>query len=70
MVDGPRGPYGPAKRWQGFRPIRSPEWGHPSYGNASATGEALLIFCYIGVGNTADAQTVWLDRTPKEGRDA
>ena len=29
--------------------------------NASATEEASLIFCYIGVGNTADAKTVWLD---------
>jgi hypothetical protein len=30
--------------------------------NASATEKASLIFCYIGVGNTADAQTVWLDQ--------
>jgi uncharacterized RmlC-like cupin family protein len=30
--------------------------------NASATEEASLIFCYIGVGNTTDAQTVWLDK--------
>jgi len=29
--------------------------------NASATEEASLIFCYIGVGNVQDAQTVWLD---------
>lgn len=29
--------------------------------NASATEEASLIFCYIGVGNTTEAQTVWLD---------
>jgi uncharacterized RmlC-like cupin family protein len=32
--------------------------------NASAKEEASLIFCYIGVGNTADAQTVWLDGGP------
>ena len=31
--------------------------------NASDTEEASLIFCYIGVGNTADAKTVWLDRS-------
>lgn len=30
--------------------------------NASATEETSLIFWYIGVGNTADAQTVWLDQ--------
>jgi mannose-6-phosphate isomerase-like protein (cupin superfamily) len=30
--------------------------------NASDTEEASLIFCYIGVGNTADAKTVWLDQ--------
>ena len=35
--------------------------------NASATEEASLIFCYIGVGNTGDAQTVWLDQTPGGG---
>ena len=29
--------------------------------NASDTEEASLIFCYIGVGNTQDAKTVWLD---------
>ena len=29
--------------------------------NASATGEASLIFCSIGAGSTAAAQTVWLD---------
>jgi hypothetical protein len=29
--------------------------------NASATEEASLIFCYIGVGNVQDAETVWLD---------
>jgi uncharacterized RmlC-like cupin family protein len=38
--------------------------------NASETEEASLIFCYIGVGNTADAQTVWLDETPKGTREA
>jgi hypothetical protein len=36
--------------------------------NASATEEASLIFCYFGVGNTADAQTVWLDQTPGGAR--
>ena len=36
--------------------------------NASATEEASLIFWYIGVGNTADAQTVWLDQTPGGAR--
>lgn len=30
--------------------------------NASDTEEASLIFCYIGVGNTDDAKTVWLDK--------
>ncbi len=30
--------------------------------NASDTEEASLIFCYIGVGNTGDAMTVWLDK--------
>lgn len=30
--------------------------------NAAATAEASLIVCYIGVGNTGDAQTVWLDQ--------
>jgi uncharacterized RmlC-like cupin family protein len=29
--------------------------------NASDAEEASLIFCYIGVGNTQDAKTVWLD---------
>lgn len=29
--------------------------------NASQTEEASLIFCYIGVGNTKDADTVWLE---------
>jgi len=28
--------------------------------NASATEEATLVFCYIGVGNTAAAGNVWL----------
>ncbi len=31
--------------------------------NASATEEASLIFCYIGVGNVDAARTVWLDST-------
>lgn len=30
--------------------------------NASDSEEASLIFCYIGVGNTDDAKTVWLDK--------
>lgn len=30
--------------------------------NASATAEAGLIFCYIGVGNTDAAETVWIDK--------
>jgi uncharacterized RmlC-like cupin family protein len=29
--------------------------------NASEKEEASLVFCYIGVGNTQDAKTVWLD---------
>ncbi len=33
--------------------------------NASETEEASLIFCYIGVGNTTDAQSVWLDQMPR-----
>ena len=33
--------------------------------NASETMEASLIFCYIGVGNTEAARTVWLDKTRK-----
>ncbi len=37
--------------------------------NASATEEASLIFCYIGVGNTEDARTVWLDEAAKDGRE-
>jgi uncharacterized RmlC-like cupin family protein len=37
--------------------------------NASDTEEASLIFCYIGVGNTHDAKTVWLDK-PAERSDA
>jgi hypothetical protein len=37
---------------------------HPIHGiaNASATEETSLVFCHIGVGNTAKAQTVWLDQ--------
>lgn len=31
--------------------------------NASTTEAASLTFCYIGVGNTTDAQTVSLDET-------
>jgi uncharacterized RmlC-like cupin family protein len=30
--------------------------------NASATEEASLVFCYIGVGTVEAARTVWLDR--------
>ena len=33
--------------------------------NASDAEEASLIFCYIGVGNTQDAKTVWLDNGAK-----
>ena len=33
--------------------------------NASDAEEASLIFCYIGVGNTQDAKTVWLDKGAK-----
>ena len=33
--------------------------------NASPTEEASLIFCYIGVGNTAAAQTVWCDQAAR-----
>lgn len=33
--------------------------------NASQTEEASLVFCYIGVGNTDAAETVWLDKTDK-----
>ncbi len=36
--------------------------------NASATEEASLILCYIGVGNTADVQTVWLDEKPRSAQ--
>jgi uncharacterized RmlC-like cupin family protein len=32
--------------------------------NASATGEASLVVCSIGVGTIADAQTGWLDQAP------
>ncbi len=38
--------------------------------NASEVDEASLIFCYIGVGNTADAKTVWLDQPPTGTREA
>ena len=30
--------------------------------NASDTEQASLLFCYIGVGNTDDAKTVWLNK--------
>ena len=30
--------------------------------NASDTEQASLLFCYIGVGNTDDTKTVWLDK--------
>ena len=30
--------------------------------NASDTEQASLLFCYIGVGDTDDAKTVWLDK--------
>lgn len=33
--------------------------------NASATEEASLIFCYIGVGNTDAAETVWFEKGSK-----
>lgn len=33
--------------------------------NASETKEASLVFCYIGVGNTDAAETVWLDKTAR-----
>jgi hypothetical protein len=41
-----------------------PEPPHPIHliANASTMEEASLMFGYIGVGNTADAQTVWLDK--------
>ena len=44
---------------------------HPihSIASASATEEASLLFYYIGVETTADAHTLWLDHTPKEGRE-
>ena len=35
--------------------------------NASDTEAASLIFCYIGVGNTDAARTVWLDRPAEDG---
>jgi len=33
--------------------------------NASETEEASLIFCYIGVGNTDAAETVWIEKDSK-----
>ncbi len=33
--------------------------------NASATEEASLIFCYISVGNTDAAETVWFEKDSK-----
>ena len=36
--------------------------------NASDTEEASLIFCYIGVGNTDAAETVWIDKTSQVSR--
>ncbi len=33
--------------------------------NASGTEEASLIFCYIGVGNTDAAETVWFEKGSK-----
>ena len=33
--------------------------------NASETEEASLIFCYIGVGNTDAAKTVWIEKDSK-----
>ena len=36
--------------------------------NASATDEVSLMFGSLGVGNAADARTLWLHHTPKEGR--
>jgi len=36
--------------------------------NASETEEASLIFCYIGVGNTDAAETVWIDRNSQVAR--
>jgi len=35
---------------------------------ASATDEVSPMFGSLGVGNAADARTLWLHRTPKEGR--
>ena len=34
--------------------------------NASATDEASLIFCYVGVPNTDAAKTVWLSEDGKQ----
>jgi uncharacterized RmlC-like cupin family protein len=36
--------------------------------NASETEEAALVFCYIGVGNTDAAETVWVERQSEVGR--
>ena len=36
--------------------------------NASETEDAGLIFCYIGVGNTDAAETVWIERQSEVGR--
>jgi len=36
--------------------------------NASETEEASLIFCYIGVGNTDAAETVWIEKDSKVAR--
>lgn len=33
--------------------------------NASDTEEASLVFCYIGVGNTDAAETVWIEKDSK-----
>lgn len=33
--------------------------------NASETEEASLIFCYIGIGNTGAAETVWFEASSK-----
>lgn len=36
--------------------------------NASTTEEAALIFCYIGVGNTDAAETVWIEKGSAVGK--
>jgi hypothetical protein len=36
--------------------------------NASETEEASLIFCYIGVGNTDAAETVWIEKNSKTAK--